>query len=305
MRNRLFTLAALGGLIVPVMYTLAAWALTGSAVRTMLAVTLAALLNMPSPVGGGMLAQGVLRVRWMQWEWTFDADRSLSELVAGAFLLSAVTTGGFFVAAPILGAILRVMGPFRTGLDEVLVLGSAVLLVVAGLLLHRSETSLRSLRAELEKPGAQVGPEQLDRAMKALSGLARSDGGFGHVGGIGARTVGLHEHLEAEALLRLVSKRGLPGATELHARCLDYLLTCAEPTGGFSTYPSGLPRVEYTARALEALRGRLDKPSLQRHHSALLSCRREAGQFGRSATAPASPEATEWARRALGNSVDG
>ncbi len=292
--------SALAGLIVPILCSLAAWALAGSAVRVMLAVTVAAFLNMPSPLGGGMAIQGVLRVRWMRWEWTFDADRSLFEGMAGYFLLSAATTGGFFVAAPIMGAILRGLGPLRTGLDEVLTLGAVALLVGVGAVLHRSEISLRSLRALLEKQGDHVRPEELASVMKSLSGLARPEGGFGHVGGIGARTVGLHEHLDAEALLRLASERGAPGAAELHARCLDYLLSRAEPGGGFSVYPSGLARVKYTAQALEALKGRLDEPSIHRHRAALLACRREDGRFGRSATAPASEEDSTWARGMLG-----
>lgn len=248
-----------------------------------------------------MVIQGVLRVRWMRWEWTFDADRSLFEGVAGYFLLSAVTTGGFFIAAPVVGALLRAVGPLRTGLDEVLALGAVVLLVVVGALVHRSEISLGTLRSQLERQGEQVRPEELAGVMKRLSGLARPEGGLGHVGGIGARTVGLHEHLEAEALLRLASKRGVPGAAELHARCLDYLLARAEPGGGFSVYPSGLARVKYTAQALEALKERLDEPTIHRHRAALLACQREDGRFGRSATAPASEEATTWARGMLGS----
>jgi hypothetical protein len=292
--------AALAGLLVPIVASLATWALAGSVVRAMLAVTVSTLLNLPSPLAGGMVMQGVVRVRWMRWEWTFDADRSLSEAVAGYFLLSGLTLAGFFLAAPLLGALLRWVGPFRTGLDEVLTLGAVALLVGAGAVLHRSEVSLPSLRSRLEKEGAQVGLEALAGVMKRLTELARPDGGFGHVGGIGARTVGLHEHLDAEALLRFASERGLPGAAELHSRCLSYLVSRAEPTGGFSAYPAGLPRVQYTVQAMEALRGRMDEASLERHRAALRACRREDGRFGRSATAPASDEATPWALRTLG-----
>lgn len=297
-----FTGAALSGLLVPALLVVATWALTGSAVRVMLAVTLAALLNLPAPLGGGMGMQGVLRVRWLRWEWTFDADRSGFEALAGPFLLSAVTTGGFFLAAPVVGLILRWSGPFRAGVDEVLTLGAVVLLTGAGAVLHRPELSLRSLRSRFEQEAGALPPDELILMMRRLSSLARPDGGLGHVGGIGARTVGLHEHLDAEALLRLASERGLPGAAELHARCLDYLLSRAEPAGGFSAYPGGMARVEYTARALEALSSRLDESALLRHREALLACRREDGRFGRSMTAPGSEEATRWARRALGES---
>lgn len=297
--------SAVAGLVVPVLCSMAAWALAGSAVRAMLAITVAALLNLPVPLGGGMGMQGVLRVRWMRWEWTFDADRSGFEGLAGYFLLSAVTSGGFFVAAPAVAALLRWLGPFRTGLDEVLTLGAVALLVGVGAVLHRPEMSLRSLRSQLEQKAGSVGPDELAQVVKRLSGLARPEGAFGHVGGIGARTVGLHEHLDAEALLRLAAERGTPGAAELHARCLEHLLSRAEPGGGFSPYPSGLARVSYTTQALEALKGRLDESSLHRHRAALLACRREDGRFGRSATAPASEEATTAVRAGDCESVGG
>jgi hypothetical protein len=304
LRKRAFTGGALAGLLVPLLCSLAAWALAGSVVRAMLAITVAALLNLPAPLGGGMGMQGAFRVRWMRWEWTFDSDRSLSEAAGGAFLLSAVTTGGFFIAAPVLGVLLRWAGPFRTGLDEVLTLGAVVLVVGVAAVLHRPELSLRSLRSRLEKEGAQARPEELAQIMKRLAGMTRPEGGIGHVGGIGARTVGLHEHLDAEALLRLAAERDTPGAAALHARCLDYLLSRADPEGGFSAYPSGLARVEYTARALEALGGHLEEPAVLRHRAALQACCRDDGRFGRSATAPASDDATAWARRALVGMVD-
>jgi len=292
----------LSGLLVPALFVLATWELTGSAVRVMLAVTVAALLNLPAPLGGAMGMQRVLRLRWMRWEWTLDADRSVFEALASPFLLSAVAVGGFFLAAPVVGIVLRWIGPFRTGVDEVLTLGAVVLLTGAGVVLHRPELSLRTLRSRLEQEPGTLPPEELALMMKRLLGLARPDGGFGHVGGIGTRTVGLHEHLDAVALLRLASERGLSGAAELHSRSLDYLLARAEPAGGFSPYPGGMPRVEYTARALEALSGRLDESALRRHREALLACRREDGRFGRSMTAPSSEEATQWALQALGES---
>lgn len=291
------TLAILAGLCVPLLCATAAWDLTGGLVRTMLAILVAALLNTPSPVGGGMIVQGVLRVRFGPWEATFDADRSRSEALRGYFLLSAVTLGGFFLAAPLVAALLRALGPFRIGLDEMLVLVVTVVLVAVSLRLHRPEVSLASLRRGLERDGPQMTPEALARVVEVLSGLARASGAVGHVGGIGARTVGLHEHLEAETLLRAAAERGIPDAASLHARCLAHLLSRAEPGGGFSVYPSGLPRVEHTVRALEALRGRLDAVSLASHHAALQACRHADGRFGRSLTAPASEEATAWVAR--------
>ncbi len=270
-RKIAIVLAVLAGLLVPALCTLVAWALTGSAVRTMLAVTVAALLNTPAPLGGGMGAQGVLRVRLVWWEWTFDVDRSLAEALGGNFLLSAVTAGGFFLGAPVVGGILRWVGPLRTGVDEVLALGAVALLVGMGAVLHRSEIPLYTLRARLSEG---MGREELERVVKRLSGMMGADGGIGHVGGIGARTVGLHEHLDAEALLRAAVEQGVAGAAELHGRCLDHLASRAEPGGGFSTYPSGLPRVEYTARALDALQGRLDEASMLRHRATIEACRR-------------------------------
>lgn len=291
------SLAILAGLGVPVLCVLAAWALTGGAVRTLLAVLVAALVNTPAPVGGGMLAQGVLRVRLGPWEGTFDADRSRTEALWGYFLLSTATLGGFFLAAPLVALVLRGLGPFRVGVDELLALGATLVLVAVSLWRHRPEVSLASLRRGFEQDPSRTSPEALARLVEVLSGLARSSGAVGHIGGIGARTVGLHEHLEAEALLRAAAERAVPGAAELHARCLTHLRTRAEPGGGFSVYPSGLPRVEYTVRALEALRGQLDADALASHRAALLACRHEDGRYGRSRAAPASQEATEWAAR--------
>lgn len=299
LRRAAFIGAALAGLILPALCTWMTWELVGSAVRVMLAVTIAALLNLPAPLGGGMSMQGVLRVRWMKWEKTFDADRNLPEALAGAFLLTVVTVGGFFVAAPVVGAVLRWVGPLRTGVDEVLTLGATVLLAAVGFMVHRPEVPLRTLRTRIEQEGSAPRAEDWARVMKTLTALARPDGGIGHLGGIGARTVGLHEHLEAEALLRRAAGQGIAGAAELHARSLEFLASRAEPGGGFSAYPSGMARMEYTTRALEALRGRLDGATEQRHRDALRACRREDGRFGRSATAPASEEATRWAGRAM------
>jgi hypothetical protein len=287
------------GLSVPAALGISAWLLAGSPVRAVLAIVVSALVNMPAPLGGGMLAQGVLQVRWARWEWTFDEDRGLSEAVGGYFLMSALTTGGFLAAAPLVAGLLRWVGPLRTGLDEVLTLVATVGLVVVSVVLHRAELPLRRMRERLERDGESVAPEELARVVHQLSGIARAEGAFGHVGGIGARTVGLHEHLDAEALLRLAAQRGTPGAAELHARCLTHLLSRAEPGGGFSTYPSGLARVEYTARALEALAQRLDADTAARHRAALLACRREDGHFARSVRGPVSAEATAWGRRGL------
>ena len=287
----------LGGLGVPALCVLAVWALTGGPVRTMLALLVAALVNAPAPMGGGMVVQGVLRVRWGPWETTFDADRSRGEALRGYFLLSAVTTGGFFLAAPAVAAVLRVWGPLRPGLDELLVLVATVLLVAVSLWLHRPEVSLVSLRRGLERDAPRMTSEALARGVEVVSGLMRASGAVGHVGGIGARTVGLHEHLEAEALLRIAAEHGTPGAAELHARCLTHLRSRSEPGGGFCVYPSGLPRVESTVRALEALRGHLDASALASHRAALQACRQADGRFGRSLTAPASQEATAWAAR--------
>jgi hypothetical protein len=291
---------AVAGLAVPALLAITAWVLAGSPVRAMLAIVVSTLLNTPSPLGGGMGAQGVTRVRWARWERTFDADRGLAEAVAGAFLLSAVTAGGFLLAAPLVAALLRWIGPLRPGLDELLVLVATGGLVLLSVVRHRAELPLRQLRARFQDEGERVPPQELARLVRRLARIAREDGAFGHAGGIGARTVGLHEHLEAEELLRLAAQRGTPDAAELHGQCLTHLLSRAEPGGGFSAYPSGLARVEYTARALKALAGRMDEPTAARHRAALLSCRREDGSFGRSISGPVSEESTAWARRGLG-----
>jgi hypothetical protein len=292
-------IAALAGLSVPALLALAAWMLAGSPVRAVLTIVVSALVNLPAPLGGGMVAQGVLQVRWARWEWTFDEDRGLPEAMSGYFLLSAMTTGGFLAAAPLVSGLLRWVGPLRPGLDELLALVATAGLVVVSLVLHRAEIPLRRMRERLQEEGERVAPDEFARVVQQLAGIAREDGAFGHVGGIGALAVGLHEHLEAEAILRLAVQRGTPGAAGLHAQCLAHLLSRAEPGGGFSAYPSGLTRVEYTARALEALAGRLDAETAARHRAALLACRRENGSFGRSVTGPVSEEATAWGRRGV------
>lgn len=292
-------MAAVAGLAVPALLVLVAWALAGSPVRSMLAIVVSTLLNTPAPLGGGMGAQGVTRVRWGRWERTFDMDRSLLEGVAGAFLLSAVTAGGFVLGAPLIAALLRWVGPLRPGLDELLALAATGVLVVLSVVLHRAELPLRQLRERFQKEGERLPPEELARVVRQLSRIAREDGAVGHLGGIGARTVGLHEHLDAELLLRIAAQRGTPGAVELHERCLSHLLSRAEPGGGFSAYPSGLARVEYTARALEALAGRMDEGAAARHRAVLLACRREDGSFGRSLSGPATEESTTWGHRGL------
>ncbi len=298
-RRTAVVVAAVAGLSVPALLALTAWLLVGSPVRAVLAIVISALLNTPAPLGGGMGAQGVLRVRWAHWERPFDADRSLLEAVGGAFLLSAVTAGGFLATAPLVAGLLRWVGPLRPGLDELLALVATAGLVVVSGVLHRAELPLRRMRVRLQEEGERVTPEELARIVNQLSGIAHEGGAFGHVGGIGARTVGLHEHLEAEALLRLAAQRGTPGAAELHARCLAHLLSRAEPGGGFSAYPSGLARVEYTARAMEALAKHLDEGTAALHRAALLACRHEDGSFGRSIRGPVSAEATIWGRRGL------
>lgn len=79
-----------------------------------------------------------------------------------------------------------------------------------------------------------------------------ADGAVGNTGGIGAWVAGLHEHLDAEAVLRRAAGVSMAGAGPLHSRALAHLETRREP-GGFPVWPGGLPRAETTARAKAAV----------------------------------------------------
>ena len=135
---------------------------------------------------GGILCKGSSAWRGEPREWTFDVDRSRAEAILGYFLISVLTLGGFFLAAPLVAALLWRLGPFRPGLDELLVLCVTVLLVAVSARVHRSEVSLSSLRRDLERDGQRMTPEALAGAVEVISRMSQASGAMGHVGGIGA-----------------------------------------------------------------------------------------------------------------------
>jgi hypothetical protein len=129
----------------------------------------------------------------------------------------------------------------------------------------------------------------------AIARLQREDLAFGHVGGIGALTAGLHETLDAERVLREARELGIEGAESLHRASLEGIARRALPAGGFPAYPGGDGRLELTARAVEALGGAIPADARARHRDFLHACSRGGGAFGRSPRGPLDPNGLRWA----------
>jgi hypothetical protein len=257
--------------------------------------TLSAALNSAWPLGGGMLAQGTYRSRFVTQEWTHDVDRSASEGFAAGLLMGTVTALSFFAYLPILAELwLRLALPLSATVMTWLALA---LMVAITAVRHRAEQPLYDWRRRIEA-GEAIGQEELANWVRAIATLAKPSGAIGHTGGIGARTVGLHEHLDAERVLRYASSHQVAGSTEVHARALDYLASCALPAGGFPAYPGGEGRLEYTARAEEALRSRLSAEQAALHRAFAERCRR-GEDFARSPPGAADPEQARWGRALL------
>ena len=258
-------------------------------------LTAAAALNSIWPIGGGMLALGTYRSRAFTFEWTHDVDRSGGEAFAAGLVLGAVTALGFFAWLPVLGE-LWVHSAIPLSATALTWIALAALIGISGTR-HRGEHPLYIWRQRIEA-GESVGREELHGWVAAIAKVAHPHGGIGHTGGIGALTVGLHEHLDAERVLRYGVEHGATEAVEVHRRCLDYLASRALPEGGFPAYPGGDGRLEYTARASAALAGRLSPAQLAGHRAFAERCRRGEA-FARSPRADADPEQLVWGRAVL------
>jgi hypothetical protein len=246
-----FAAGALGALLPVVIACWAAFAILHDPLWVVALLPLAAALNSVQPIGGGMLVAQSYRIRLFSSGLTVDGRRSALSASLGPFLLAAATVGGFFVAVPILAVAARLLDvPAHASPRAVALAGALVALVVAGLT-HRRESPLPSWRLLLLAGG--VPDDALGRWVRRLEGLARPDGSIGHVGGVGSDVVGLHEHLDAEQVLREAERRGISGAAALRSRALAALVARELPGGGFPVYPGGLPRDELTRRANEAL----------------------------------------------------
>jgi hypothetical protein len=297
-------LATVAGLTAPFALAVAVVAAAGlDPVAAVGAACASAAAGSLRPLGGGMVVQGVWRVRLFSREWTFDADRSAGEAMAAAFLLPFVTVGGFFAALPLFAFGWTALPAALAARQELLSLATVAALVGASLLRHRPEAPLAAWREGLEAAlaaGTPPEPTLVGRYVGALAALARPDGGIGHVGGIGAATPGLHEHLDAEAILRVAAQLGDETAARLHARALDYLQAQQLPSGGFSYYPGGAPRLEPTARAALALGSRLSAAELEAHRAFVRSCRIDEVRFGRSPGKAGGEEEQRWANALVG-----
>jgi hypothetical protein len=263
-------------------------------VRTFAWVELSAALNALWPLGGGMVVQGTSRVRWWRWERTFDADRSLRESAAAAFALAAVTVGGFFAFAPLCAPLVVRLAPWVPGREDGLVLAALLPLLAVALLRRRREWPLRSWRREAEERRGPADPAQLAPRVAAIASLKRRDLTFGHVGGIGAMTAGLHESLDAERILRAACELGIEGAEALHRSSLEGIARRALAAGGFPVYPGADGRLELTARAVEALGDALSPEARARHRDFARACAR-GGAFGRSPRGPVDANGPRWA----------
>ncbi len=228
--------------------------LAGGPVAIVAVVSFSSAINAIWPVGGGMAVDGTYRVRLGTLERTFDAQRSRGESLVGPLLLAAVTVGGFFLFVPPVVLIWRSFGSIRPAYEELLAIAGLVSMVVIGLARNARELPLRRWREAIEAVSTSTSMDRqawADR-VRRIAAIARPDGGIGHVGGIGARTVGLHEVLDAERILRGCVSVGISEAAPLRERCLRYLRTQQIP-GGFPVYPGGMPRPGITTRATAAL----------------------------------------------------
>lgn len=234
------------------------------------------------PPGGGMAWQGTYRSRVFRAEWTQDVDRSPAQAFFASLLLAGVTTLGFAVPLPFLLLGWK-YGPHVS--ISALMWVAVILAVVISRLRYKPELPLRKW---LESPG--------DFAARALmvESLAQPDGGIGHVGGIGAFTVGLHDHLNGLEVLLACAAAGAKVKAALLERARVYLQSQALPEDGFCLYPGAHGRLEATVRALKLVGNRLDAASIARHRAFIASCREGSGKWLRSPYGPEADVSGKW-----------
>jgi hypothetical protein len=236
-------LAAVLGLAVPIALAATLLRAAGAGpIGSIGLVAASAALNSIWPLGGGMVVDGAYRTRFAHWEWTHDAQRSRRERFLGPFGLSAITLGGFLLPLPLLVLGFWIAGPFGEVAVERGAVGALAALVIAGFARYRPEVALGKLKGD-------------PKALSRLARVAHADGSIGNVGGIGARTVGLHEHLDAIEVLQAAVAANAPGAKEQLAKALAYLRARREGDG-FPAYPGARPRADITERA----QAMLDRP---------------------------------------------
>lgn len=243
------------GLALPIAF---AWAsvkpLAGAdAVGVVALLAFSAALNSFRPLGGGMAVDGTYCTRLGSRDWVFDARRSPREKFLGPFTMTIASFGCFFLALPVLAALWRMAEP--SGLArELAAIAGLLLVVIVGFARYKPELPLWKWREALEK-GEPVAAEEWRKRIAALSKIARADGSIGHVGGVGAGVVGLHEHLDAVEILQWAVAENVEGAPPLLEKALAHLQT-RRVEGGFAVYPGGQARGGFSERAERALGAR-------------------------------------------------
>ncbi|HUB08384.1 MAG TPA: hypothetical protein VMB50_15360 [Myxococcales bacterium] len=241
----------LGALLAVALGGGAAVAILRDPLWTIALLPLAAALNAVHPMGGGMAVSGCYRIRVFSRGWTIDGHRGPWAAFLGPCLLAAAAIGGFLAPLPALALAARFVHLGARASPRAVALAGGTAALFVGALTHRRELPFPTWHLLLLAGG--VPDEAVGRWLRRLTPLVRPDGSIGHVGGLGADTVGLHEQLDAERVLREAERRGLAGAASLRARALQALALRELPGGGFPLYPGGLPREDLGARAREAL----------------------------------------------------
>jgi hypothetical protein len=256
-----------GALLLPLLGLAAAIALAGDLDAGLGIVFLAMAVNNLWPLGGGMVWQGQFRIRLLRREWTVDAEASSAKRIWAVFALSAVTALPFGATAPLWLLLWKFVGSALVS-GRVLMWSGLVLLGVAAIARHRSELPVWRWLEEVE----QTTPAVLQERMGLLLRTQQADGAVGSVGGIGAFTVGLHEHLNALEWLAAAKRRGVESPNDSFERGLQFLRSRALASGGFTVYPGGTGRLEMTNRAIVLLGDSLSDEERAKHLDFIKRC---------------------------------
>jgi hypothetical protein len=247
-----YALVALLGSLAPIALCLGLCRLGGvGVIATVGLFAASAAINSLWPAGGGMGVDDTWRVRFFKKEWTFDSQRSARERLLGPLTIGAATVGGFVLALPVMLAILVALAPLSALAEERFAIAALLSMLGVAMARHRPEVPLERWRNEIES--GSVDASLWAGRVRRLARLVTREGAVGNVGGIGACTVGLHEHLDALAILERAAKANVEGAGELLERALAHLESRRE-AGGFPIYPGALPRKAFTERAKNALK---------------------------------------------------
>lgn len=295
MRRSLLTLLVLMGAFGPLFLAVAVASLIAPGpVAVVAALSFSVALNALRPLGGGMVIQGTYRTRFQRREWTDDTDRDPSLGARPPVLMALVTSGPFFLATPLVSLAIRAVSPLPIGVIELVALVGVMVLAAAAVFGQKRELPIWRWRQELEAGTHDT--SRLAAEVEALAAIALPSGAIGHVGGIGAGTIGLHELLDAERVLRAAEDAAIAGAAGLRRGALAFLAKQALPEGGFPVYPGAAGRLSLTVRAVEALGPALSAEEIERHAAFVRRCAILPGGFGRSPGQPLDEEESARAR---------